>query len=158
MFNVFQQAFEWRNITYLFYPFFWGRTSNWVKTLIEFEDPDPAFAFFLRAGAARVIVPVREGFEDAVLHYAATKRLLDSDEEITMIDDDLYLDAIEEVKESLGAPDDAIPDPEGPWEVIVPTSLVILQSLDEISFRDPLTGSDMSIEFNTSIAEDTNEE
>jgi hypothetical protein len=151
--RFFQHAFEWHNMTYICYPNFWGRSASWANRLIEYDDPDPHFAAFLRAGAARVQVPVREGFEEAVLHFAETGELLEGDE-IPVIDDPLYVSALEEIKESLGSLADAIPDPDGPWEVKAPTSLVVLQGADEVQFLDALDGTTVTLPFNTSIAEE----
>ena len=51
--RFFEQAFEWNNLTYLFYPYFWGRKSRWLD-VFPLDDPDPQFRDFLRAGSARV--------------------------------------------------------------------------------------------------------
>ena len=64
----FEQAFEWKNMTYLFYPYFWGNKEDWVM-LSKLDDDDPVFARFLQAGAARVLVPVRPGFEKSIIEY-----------------------------------------------------------------------------------------
>ena len=53
--EFFEQAFEWEQITYLFYPYFWGRKANWIM-LSNQSDPDPAFMQFLQGGAARVVL------------------------------------------------------------------------------------------------------
>ena len=62
--QIFEQSFEWNNMTYLFYPYFWGKKDEW-PTISQFTDDDPLFTRFLRAGAARVQVPVRLGFESS---------------------------------------------------------------------------------------------
>jgi hypothetical protein len=61
-------------MVYVFYPYFWGKKSDWV-TVAQLTDVDPLFAQFLRAGAARVQVPVRVGFEEAMLTYLSTGEL-----------------------------------------------------------------------------------
>ncbi len=66
-----EEAFEWENMTYRFYPYFWGRESTWVERQGMTSD-DPLFERFLRAGAARVTVPVRPAFAGAVLYYQLT--------------------------------------------------------------------------------------
>lgn len=68
--RFFEQAFEWEHMAYLLYPYFWGRKDDWPKNVL-LDDNDPLFAQFLRAGAARVVVPVRPGFEGAVNSYLA---------------------------------------------------------------------------------------
>jgi hypothetical protein len=66
--QFFEQAFEWNNVTYVFYPYFWSKKEDWL-TLAQIDDTDPLFARFLQAGAARVQLPVRLGFEKSILHY-----------------------------------------------------------------------------------------
>lgn len=66
--GFFEQVLEWRHINYLFYPYFWGNKANW-NAQINLQDNDPLFEKFLRAGYARVWVPVRPGFEQAILSY-----------------------------------------------------------------------------------------
>jgi hypothetical protein len=138
--RFFENAFEWRNLLYVLYPYFWGRKSRWTSAL-HLTDPDPDFSAFLRAGAARVQVPVRPGFERAVAYYAQRGQIWEGDDP-PLVGDDLYVPIIQEITESLGKIEDGVPYPEGsePWEVTVPTSLVVLQDLKEIpEIRDVLT-------------------
>lgn len=60
-----EQAFEWENMTFVLYPYFWGRKPQWPE-LIPIEDVDPLFASSLKAGFARVQLPVRPRFEESV--------------------------------------------------------------------------------------------
>jgi hypothetical protein len=66
--RFFEEAFEWRELNYFLYPYFWGRRDAWVMRQ-QIAHPDPRHAAFLRSGAARVIVPVSPGSEERVLHY-----------------------------------------------------------------------------------------
>jgi hypothetical protein len=66
--RFFEQAFEWENMVYVFYPYYWGRKDDWVRDAM-LEDADLVFGEFLRAGAARLVVPARPGFEEAVAAY-----------------------------------------------------------------------------------------
>jgi hypothetical protein len=70
--RFFEESFEWREMSYFLYPYFWGRRGAWDARL-SIGSADATHDLFLRAGAARVIVPVTPGYEDRVLHY------LDSD-------------------------------------------------------------------------------
>lgn len=144
--RFFENAFEWRNMTYVLYPYFWGRKARWISAL-HLTDPDPDFAAFLKAGAARVQVPVRPGFESAIAYYCQTGKIWNG-ENPPLIDDDLYVPIVEEITENLGKLDGGVPYPEGsePWEVRVPTSLVLVQNLEEIpGIRDTLTNQDANI-------------
>jgi hypothetical protein len=140
-----ENAFEWHNMSYICYPYFWGRHSRWSAAL-HFTDPDPDFAEFLKAGAARVQVPVRPGFETAIAHFCDTGAIPDG--EATLVGGSMYVPIVQEITESLGKLDDGVPYPEGsqPWEVRVPTSLVVVQDLEEISgIRDVLTGNPIKL-------------
>jgi hypothetical protein len=67
--KFFEQAFEWEHMTYIFYPYFWGRKSHWL-TMKNIEDTsDPLFTKFLQAGQARVVVPARPDFENYLLMF-----------------------------------------------------------------------------------------
>ena len=81
--RFFEQAFEWEHIAYVFYPYFWGRKDDWSKNVL-LDDNDPMFAEFLRAGAARVVVPVRPGFEEAVASFLANGWLLADGEDVAL--------------------------------------------------------------------------
>lgn len=140
-----ENAFEWNNMSYICYPYFWGRYSKWSAAL-HFTDPDPDFAAFLKAGAARVQVPVRPGFETAIAHFCDTGAIPEG--EATLVGGSMYVPIVQEITESLGKLENGVPYPEGsgPWEVRVPTSLVVLQDLEEISgIRDILTGNPMKL-------------
>lgn len=70
--RFFEEAFEWREMSYFLYPYFWGRRAAWDARL-AMTGTDYRHTAFLQAGAARVIVPVTPGYEERVLNY------LDSD-------------------------------------------------------------------------------
>ena len=144
--RFFENAFEWNNLLYVLYSYFWGRKARWI-TALHFTDPDPDFAAFLKAGAARVQVPVRPGFEKAVAHFCQFGEIWEGNDP-PLRDDALYVPIVEEIAESLGKLDEGVPYPEGsgPWEVRMPTSLVLLQNLDEVpGIRDALTGNVVAI-------------
>jgi hypothetical protein len=57
-------AVEWENLLYFLYPYFWG-SDDVAREKMLFEHPDPNHRDFLRAGYARVVVPIRPGFEES---------------------------------------------------------------------------------------------
>jgi hypothetical protein len=103
--QMFEQSFEWNNMTYLFYPYFWGRKDEWPVTS-QLTDDDPLFTRFLRAGAARVQVPVRLGFEEGVLTYLSTGELWNGAGTLVNSDGDspdpLHLSVLDELKSQTG--------------------------------------------------------
>jgi hypothetical protein len=63
MVRFLQQAIEWENVNWIAYPYFWSKPGRWnFKQTID--HPDPQHRNFLRAGAARVVLTIRPGFEE----------------------------------------------------------------------------------------------
>ena len=108
--QFFEQAFEWNNMTYLFYPYFWNRKHQW-PTLVQISDNDILFNRFLQAGAARVQVPVRPGFNTAVCNYLAGFGIWNVEGDLLNGDggqaDPLQLSLVEELRSQLG--DSSVP-------------------------------------------------
>jgi hypothetical protein len=125
--QFFEQSIEWHNLLYLFYSYFWGKHKDWVDNLFR-NDVDPLFNNFLKAGAARVVVPVRPGFEKAILYFLKTKIIWEG-KDVPVINEPMYLDIVEEMKEKLDLLnyDGILQDS---WEYKVPTSLVYLRNND----------------------------
>ena len=97
-----EHAFEWHNMSYVFYPYFWSKKKEW-PALIQLDDRDPIFEKFLRAGAARVQVPVRQGYENMVDSFLASGAgTFFGGADTPIIDDELYLSIADEMKEQLG--------------------------------------------------------
>ncbi len=115
--KFFEQGFEWEQMTYNFYPYFWGRKKRWIK-IMQFNDDDPLFSNFLQAGAARVVVPVNPVYEDAVLHYLQTGEISSVPNPVVTSD---YITYQNDLKKQ----DAYIVDQ---WVVSVPTNLVVLET------------------------------
>lgn len=122
--QFYEQAFEWENLTYLFYPYFWGRKSNWVVASNTY-DTDPLFTQFLQAGAGRIVVPVHPAYNDAVLYFLE-RGLVWGGADAPRIDDPLFISISEELKNQTDDLANAIPEGD-PWDVVLPTTLVYLQ-------------------------------
>lgn len=127
--RFFEQAFEWEHVTYVTYPYFWGRKDQWDERL-GYDDPDPAFAEFLRAGYCRVSVPARPGFEGAIDHFLTFGEIWNGGP-LPTISNPLYLPIADEISERLGRPGTETPQGD-PWTVRVPTSLVHLRADDQL--------------------------
>lgn len=131
-----EQAFDWDNITYEFYPYYWARKDKWIE-LYALENPDPLFEKFLKAGFARVKVPVQPSFTPAVLYYQWTG-LIPQNSDIPALSPSsdpevrLYNSYLEEIKDEEDLPDitkeiEIRKDDPDTWLVKIPTSLVWLQ-------------------------------
>ena len=118
--KFFEQAFEWKQMAYLFYPYYWSDKCSWIDLLQESEANDPVFAAFLQSGMARMVVPVRRGFEDAVNYYMETGDIWGGGGLVLASDDDLYLSIAEELQEIEGVVGRE-------WQTRVPTTLTIIQ-------------------------------
>lgn len=130
--QFFEQAFEWEQMTYLFYPYFWSRKTSWSK-FANLSDPDPMFQQFLTAGAARVLVPVPIPYVNDVLYLLQNpmketelgRKVWGGGPTVTL-KDARYLSIADEIRNQTD--DLAGAKPEGePWEFTLPTTLVWLQ-------------------------------
>lgn len=72
--RFFEQAFEWKLINFIFYPYFWGRKCTWEDKINQ-EADNILFQKFLSAGAARLSIPVRPGFEGHVNWFLKTRQI-----------------------------------------------------------------------------------
>jgi hypothetical protein len=127
--RFFVQAFEWEHIMYLFYPYYWARRDNWYTSALA-DNPDPLFAEFLKAGAARVVVPVRPQLEGDVRYFLMTGQIWGGGAMPEITDAD-YLPITEEIKERDDALGAEVAQGE-PWEVTLPTTLVRLRADDTL--------------------------
>ena len=127
--SFFEQAFEWENMTWATYPYYWARRSTWPQRL-NFNDPDPLFDDFLKAGACRVQIPTRVGFENAVDHFMKHGEPW-AGGSLPTVSDELYLPMSAEISERLQRPGLEIPIGDT-WEVKLPTSLVKLRADDQL--------------------------
>ncbi|MEN5343800.1 hypothetical protein ABE599_08835 [Achromobacter mucicolens] len=121
--RFFEQAFEWEQMQYSFYPYFWGRRKTWLLKVLN-QDADSLFREFLRAGAARVVLSVRPGFEDFVAHYFLTGEVWGGGD-LPDITDPGYFPILQEIKQAQASPQAARYGES--WQFRVPTSLVILR-------------------------------
>lgn len=84
-------AIEWENLVYFTYPYFWSPQERWDMRL-SLDHPDPRHRDFLRAGAARVVLPVRRGFAESFLE------LMEKGAFETLDDDHPYRTIAEEIE------------------------------------------------------------
>jgi len=118
--KFFEQSFEWNSMAYIFYPYYWADRCDWARLLQTESSSDPLFTSFLRSGMARVVVPVRRGFEDAITYYLDTGDIWLGGDLVLHTDDELYLSVAEELREIEGVVEEE-------WETRMPTTLTIVQ-------------------------------
>ncbi len=126
--KFFEQAFLWPTMAYLFYPYYWGERCDWEEKMLLDVPSDPLFVKFLQSGMARVVVPVRRGFEDAVTYFLDTGEIWNGGDLVLDTDDDLYLSVADELQEIKGMVEDE-------WPTRLPTTLTIVQG-DSVYLRD----------------------
>ncbi|GAB3359335.1 hypothetical protein [Lysobacter tyrosinilyticus] len=120
-----EQAFEWRQITYVTYPYFWARRPKWLEMMNRLDYADSAMSDFLRAGSARVLVAVTPGYYDAVMYFLATREPW-SGGAAPVIGDPLFIPVHEEIRKQQDDLEGAKPEGD-PWPFTVPTALLYLQ-------------------------------
>jgi hypothetical protein len=124
-----EQAFEWENLQYALYPYFWARRETWRSRLKASLDVsaagDPEFAAFVRAGAARVTLPARLGFGAEVLYFLQTGITWGQGPLLDLITPE-YRALLDEIRDAEADP--AVETKVGkPWLTEVPTDLVRLR-------------------------------
>jgi hypothetical protein len=127
--RFFEQAFEWEHMMYLFYPYYWSRRSTWYDQALA-DNPDPLFAEFLKAGAARVVIPVRPQLEGDLRYFLMTGQIWAGGAMPEITDTD-YLPITEEIRDRDEAPGTEVPQGD-PWEVTLPTTLIRLRADDTL--------------------------
>jgi hypothetical protein len=126
--QFFEQACEWNQLVYVPYGYYWADTTDW-DALADQEDSDEEMREFLRAGWARVVIPVRAAFTSAMCLYLSTGVLWAGDQ-VPQVDDPLFVSAVQEIQEADGIADGVA---EGdPWIVNLPTALTHLQAGPEL--------------------------
>ncbi|KAA2217196.1 hypothetical protein [Maribacter flavus] len=126
--KFFEQAFDWKLMAYLFYPYYWADKCDWSDLLKIQDANDSIFQGFLQSGMARMVVPVREGFHNAVNLYFETGKIWNGGDMVLDTDDDLYLSIDQEIAE----PESEV---EEQWETRIPTTLTIIQG-DSVFLED----------------------
>ncbi|GAA0986415.1 hypothetical protein GCM10009555_063820 [Acrocarpospora macrocephala] len=129
--QFFEDVFDWENMVYLFYPYQWAGRERW-GTLRARTSTDPTHEAFLRAGAARVMVPVRAGYEHAVGDYFATSEVPKLSPKRWRGRSNPYPPIEELIGDALDRPGMEIAVDE-PWEIVTPTSLIYLQPDAELN-------------------------
>jgi hypothetical protein len=113
------QSIDWDNLLISLYPYFWDDTSEEQGKML-FDHPDPVHCEFLRAGAAKVTLPIQPGFESdiiSLLEYSEIKDLPASNG---------YRKVVEQVQSEHKARQSSGPDRLDEWEECTPTGAMDL--------------------------------
>jgi hypothetical protein len=117
-----EQAFEWANMTYIFYPYYWADRASW-DAINSVTANDPDYESFLKAGSARVIVPARPGMEAAV-HYWLLYQEPFLGRPMPIPGDPMYVSVATEIRDLMVPPQDGIPGES--WEAEIGTTFLWL--------------------------------
>jgi hypothetical protein len=120
-----EQAFEWPQLSYICYPYFWAVPPRWVDLMNRGDDVDPFFTDFLQAGYARVLLAVTPAYDHAVCHYLHCGEPWDGGD-TPVIGDPLFIPLYQELREQTDDMANAVAEGE-PWDFRLPTSLVYLE-------------------------------
>ncbi|MFI7405966.1 hypothetical protein ACIBW9_36800 [Streptomyces sp. NPDC049541] len=130
-----EQAFEWHQLAYICYPYFWATPPRWVELMNRSDRADPFLSEFLQAGSARVLLAVTPKYDCAVMHYLDTGEPWFG-EDAPVIGDQLFIPLFQELRRQQDDRAGAVPDGEH-WDFTLPTSLVYLE--DSSTPLPPLT-------------------
>lgn len=112
-----EQAFEWQNMIYVCYPYYWARTGQW-DDLRLLETADLELGRFLRAGSVRVVLPARPSLQCQVEHWLSFRQPWAGGTPPTP-DKPAYVSVAQEIRDQLLPPPDG--EPGESWEVRLPT-------------------------------------
>lgn len=135
--RFFEQAVEWDHLEYAFLPYFWGSRTSWVNKLLGLER-DPQFAAFLGSGAARVVLPIRPGYEAAFEAFLNTGTTPTTDKQLD-VGGPLWVSLMTQLKEE-GAANDQEAALGDSWEFRIASDLVRARR-DDLLPKWTLTGS-----------------
>jgi hypothetical protein len=117
-----EQAFEWANLTFVFYPYYWADRQSW-DAINGVTAIDSSFESFLKAGSARVVVPARPGMESAVHHWLLYQEPF-LGRPMPIPGDPMYVSVATEIRDLLVPPEDGIPGES--WEAQIGTTFLWL--------------------------------
>jgi hypothetical protein len=120
----FELCFDWESVVYQLYPYYWAGAKRWPE-LAQAAGADPIFEQFLRSGSASVVVPVRPGYERAVMFFLKTGELWGGGYLALFTNQDM-LDVYADVE--LGRQFDPPLQVGESWEMTLPTSMLMLQT------------------------------
>lgn len=119
--KFFEQAFDWDIMAQKFYPYYWADKSDWISLFQTQDGLDYSYQAFLQSGMGRVVIPIREGFEDAVTYFMETGEVWNGSGIVIDTNDKLYLSIVDETTNITGVVEGQ------EWETIVPTTLKVIQ-------------------------------
>jgi hypothetical protein len=138
--QFFEQAFEWNNMDFLLFPYFWSNPDDW-RGALSLRMDDPLHEQFLRAGATRVVVPVRKGFEPAMVTYLShpNRPILWDGEDYDDIDieSEMYLPLWAAIRERQGQTEDTPVPIEKPWRYRISTDNQIISGSSTLPTPPP---------------------
>ena len=130
--DFFENAIDWEKIAYSLYSYHWLNYQEWNQRQ-QYEDTDPHFEAFMKAGAAETIIPIKRGFERKFIHYLNNRQLWNHNEPLSLTSEK-YADIMVEINEFETEEVEARPIG-SPWRLQIPTNLIILSeknTLDEV--------------------------
>lgn len=119
--RFFEQAFDWDLMAYHLYPYYYAKNRSWSAKLSTQVSRNRTFDAFINSGMARLVVPIRLGFEDAVSYYLQTGKIWFGKGLVMDSENDLYLSIAQESIQEEGT---VLNDT---WQTKVPTNLTIVQ-------------------------------
>jgi hypothetical protein len=118
-----ETAFDWNLMAYTFYPYYYLHKNLWYQKMNLKGGSDPLFKSFLKAGFARIKVPIRVGYESKVLNFLETGEITVQEPQFVFgIKNKAYASILNELAT---ANQEVVV--EDIWKSKIPTNLTILQ-------------------------------
>jgi hypothetical protein len=121
--KFFEEAFDWGIMSRQFYGYYWAKKCDWQSYMTAAEHTDDhLFKSFLESGMARVVVPIKSGYEAAVGYYLQTGQVWNGLGISFEANNDMFLDSLADTFNPQGTPEKL------EWQIVVPSSLTIIQA------------------------------
>jgi len=121
--KFFEEVFDWNLMSQQFYGYYWAKRCDWKSYMTAGEHSDDnLFRSFLQSGMARVVVPVKEGYDGAVAYYMQTGKVWNGLGVSFEASEDMFLASL---TDSFDGSSGTI---EAEWQIIVPSTLNIIQA------------------------------
>ena len=117
-----EEAFDWDFMAYFFYPYFWAHQSRWTE-LYRRDDTDTQFLNFLKAGYARVVIPVKPGYEKRAMHFLSNGGTIVPEGNLPVLPAEIYTNILDDLAQNY---DTEVMLTEQIWQSVVPTNLVVM--------------------------------
>jgi hypothetical protein len=133
--QFYEQVFEWQEMSWQYTISLHQQSSKTIslKSIIQRSNADDVFTEFLQADLAQVFVPVHPDHSLKVLYYLNSGMLWQAADQLCPVNPE-HIELASELKKLEQLTDDERTESE-PWEIKIPTSMMVLDEEGSLDIR-----------------------